>query len=127
MAATLKRRRTDLSTIHELHGETGAVVKLTGIRELWEREKFTDLVLQAKCDGTSDVAPIKVHRVVVAACSPTLEAMLCHDMRESVEGSITLQDIAPTALDELVRFMYTVRHLIFVIEYQCCCSMGEFV
>ena len=68
-------------------------MKLTGIRELWEREKFTDLVLQAKCDGTSDVAPIKVHRVVVAACSPTLEAMLCHDMRESVEGSIILQDI----------------------------------
>ena len=53
------------------------------------------------------MAPIKVHRVVVAACSPTLEAMLCHDMRDSVKGSITLQDIAPTALDELVRFMYT--------------------
>ena len=59
MAATLKRRRTDLSTIHELHGETGAVVKLTGIRELWEREKFTDLVLQAKCDGTSSPSRLK--------------------------------------------------------------------
>ena len=68
-------------------------MKLTGIRELWERGKLTDLVLQAKCDGTSDVAPIKVHKVVVAACSPTLEAMLCHDMRESVIGSIILQDI----------------------------------
>ena len=96
----------------KLHGETGAVVKLTGIRELWEGGKLTDLVLQAKCDGTSDVAPIKIHKVVVATCCPTLEAMFCHDMRKSVKGSIIVQDIAPTALDDLVRFMYTVRHLI---------------
>ena len=41
----------------------------------------------------SGVAPLKVHKVVAAACSPTLEAMLCHDMRGSVEGSIILQDI----------------------------------
>ena len=34
-----------------------------------------------------------VHKFVVAACSPTLEAMLCHDMRGSVIGSIILQDI----------------------------------
>ena len=82
-------------------------MKLAGIRELWEKGELTDLVLRAKCDGTSNEPPIKVHRIVAAACSPTLKAMLCNDMRESVEDSITLQDIAPTALDELVRFMYT--------------------
>ena len=41
----------------------------------------------------SGVAPLKVHKVVVAACSPTLEAMLCLEIRGSVEGSIILQDI----------------------------------
>ena len=41
------------------HSETGAVVKLTGIRELWERGKLTDLVLQAKCDGTSSPSRLK--------------------------------------------------------------------
>ena len=41
----------------------------------------------------SGVAPLKVHKVVVAACSPILEAMLCRDMRGSVEGFIILQNI----------------------------------
>ena len=82
-------------------------MEVAGIYDLWERGTFTDLVLRAKCDGTSNESPIKVHRIVAAACSPTLKAMLCNDMRESVEYSITLQDIAPTALDQLVRFMYT--------------------
>ena len=99
--ATFKRRRSGLSTIYELHSEPGAVVKLAGICELWERGELTDLVLRAKCDGTSNESPIKVHRIVAAACSPTLKAMLCNDMRESVEDCITLQDIAPTALDQL--------------------------
>ena len=101
-----KRRRTNLST-NELYSETGAVVTLSGIRELWETGELTDLVLRAVCDGTSDESPIKVHSVLVAACSPTLKAMLCNGMRESAQRTIVLQDIAPIALGQLVRFMYT--------------------
>ena len=45
--------------LSKLHDQTGAVVNLIGIRELWERGKLTDLVLQAKCDGTSSPSRLK--------------------------------------------------------------------
>ena len=45
--------------LFKLHDQTGAVVNLIGIRELWERGKLTDLVLQAKCDGTSSPSRLK--------------------------------------------------------------------
>ena len=50
---------------------------------------------------------MKVHSVVVAACSKTLKAMLSNGMRESKQEIIILRDISPIALRQLVRFMYT--------------------
>ena len=102
-----KRRRTNRSA-DELYAETAATLKLCGIRELWEKGELTDLDLRAECDGTSDESPpMKVHSVVVAACSKTLKAMLSNGMRESKQEIIILRDISPIALRQLVRFMYT--------------------
>eukprot|EP00617_Octactis_speculum_P025821 CAMPEP_0185768784 /NCGR_PEP_ID=MMETSP1174-20130828/52178_1 /TAXON_ID=35687 /ORGANISM="Dictyocha speculum, Strain CCMP1381" /LENGTH=90 /DNA_ID=CAMNT_0028453637 /DNA_START=143 /DNA_END=411 /DNA_ORIENTATION=- len=90
MALNNKRRRTGLST-DELYAETAATLKLCGIRELWEKGELTDLDLRADCDGTSDESPpMKVHSVVVAACSKTLKAMLSNGMRESKQEIIIL-------------------------------------
>ena len=53
----LKRRRKGLSSSGELCAEAGAIVKLSGICELWEKGELTDLILTAECDGTTSASP----------------------------------------------------------------------
>ncbi|KAI5252927.1 Kelch-Like Protein 17 [Manis pentadactyla] len=61
------------------------------------------------CDIILHVAAkeIRAHKVVLASCSPYFHAMFTNEMSESRQTHVTLHDIDPQALDQLVQFAYT--------------------
>nr|XP_008529844.1 PREDICTED: kelch-like protein 17 isoform X2 [Equus przewalskii] len=61
------------------------------------------------CDIVLHVAAkeIRAHKVVLASCSPYFHAMFTNEMSESRQTHVTLHDIDPQALDQLVQFAYT--------------------
>ncbi|XP_056454991.1 zinc finger and BTB domain-containing protein 49-like [Gadus chalcogrammus] len=50
---------------------------------------------------------IKAHKVVLASCSPYFHAMFTNEMSESRQTHVTLHDIDPQALEQLVQYSYT--------------------
>ena len=62
---------------------------------------FTDFTLK------SQDKVIECHRVIIAAISPVLKAMLKSQMKETTEKQIELNNISPQALDILVQYIYT--------------------
>ncbi|CAB1336834.1 unnamed protein product, partial [Coregonus sp. 'balchen'] len=50
---------------------------------------------------------IKAHKVVLASCSPYFHAMFTNEMSESRQTHVTLHDIDPLALEQLVQYAYT--------------------
>uniref|UniRef100_A0A8C6YY89 Kelch like family member 17 n=1 Tax=Nothoprocta perdicaria TaxID=30464 RepID=A0A8C6YY89_NOTPE len=61
------------------------------------------------CDIVLHVGPkeIKAHKVVLASCSPYFHAMFTNEMSESRQTHVTLHDIDPQALEQLVQYAYT--------------------
>ncbi|KTF94575.1 hypothetical protein cypCar_00003526, partial [Cyprinus carpio] len=61
------------------------------------------------CDIVLHVAnkEIKAHKVVLASCSPYFHAMFTNEMSESHQTHVTLHDIDPQALEQLVQYAYT--------------------
>mmetsp|Transcript_46317 Transcript_46317/g.148758 ORF Transcript_46317/g.148758 Transcript_46317/m.148758 type:complete len:375 (+) Transcript_46317:80-1204(+) len=50
---------------------------------------------------------IAAHSLILSARSPVFEAMWAHAMRENSEMSVTIDDLEPTAVRAMVKFMYT--------------------
>uniref|UniRef100_A0A3P9C6F7 Kelch like family member 17 n=1 Tax=Maylandia zebra TaxID=106582 RepID=A0A3P9C6F7_9CICH len=50
---------------------------------------------------------IKAHKVVLASCSPYFHAMFTNEMSESRQTHVTLHDIDPQALEQLIQYAYT--------------------
>ncbi|XP_076848127.1 kelch-like protein 17 isoform X2 [Brachyhypopomus gauderio] len=61
------------------------------------------------CDIVLHVASkeIKAHKVVLASCSPYFHAMFTNEMSESRQTHVTLHDMDPQALEQLVQYTYT--------------------
>ncbi|XP_069039717.1 kelch-like protein 17 isoform X3 [Lepisosteus oculatus] len=66
-----------------------------------QRGLLCDIVLHV---GTKE---IKAHKVVLASCSPYFHAMFTSEMSESRQTHVTLHDIDPQALEQLVQYAYT--------------------
>ncbi|NXO46940.1 KLH17 protein, partial [Aramus guarauna] len=68
-----------------------------------QRGLLCDIVLHV---GTKE---IKAHKVVLASCSPYFHAMFTskYEMSESRQTHVTLHDIDPQALEQLVQYAYT--------------------
>nr|XP_013049728.2 kelch-like protein 17 isoform X2 [Anser cygnoides] len=66
-----------------------------------QRGLLCDIVLHV---GTKE---IKAHKVVLASCSPYFHAMFTNEMSESRQTHVTLHDIDPQALEQLVQYAYT--------------------
>ncbi|KAK2521681.1 Klhl17 [Columba guinea] len=71
-----------------------------------QRGLLCDIVLHV---GTKE---IKAHKVVLASCSPYFHAMFTNEMSESRQTHVTLHDIDPQALEQLVQYAYTAEIMV---------------
>ena len=49
------------------------------------------------------------HKLVLSARSPVFKAMFESKMKESVSGKVTIEDIKPEIMNEMLHFIYTSR------------------
>jgi len=61
------------------------------------------------CDVTIKVGPksIPAHRVILAATVPYFHAMFLNDMREATQKEIAIPCVEPSAMEDLVNFVYS--------------------
>ncbi|GCC23509.1 hypothetical protein chiPu_0001905 [Chiloscyllium punctatum] len=59
---------------------------------------------------------IKAHKLVLASCSPYFHAMFTNEMSESRQTHVTLHDIDPQALEQLVQYAYTAEIVLDLIS-----------
>ena len=69
-------------------------------------EQFTDVKIIATAKSESP-AHFFAHKVILAAKSPVFEKMFEHDLQESATNSITVEDIEPEVLKEMLTYIYT--------------------
>ncbi|XP_077991807.1 kelch-like protein 25 [Glandiceps talaboti] len=56
-----------------------------------------------------DDEELPCHRVVLSACSPYFKAMFAHELKESSDARVTLNDVKPDVIKPLIDFAYTMR------------------
>uniref|UniRef100_A0A8C8RTG9 Kelch like family member 40 n=1 Tax=Pelusios castaneus TaxID=367368 RepID=A0A8C8RTG9_9SAUR len=72
-----------------------------GLKDMLDHKKFLDCVLKVK--GKE----FPCHRLVLAACSPYFRAMFLSDMEESKKKEITLEDVDPDVMGNILHYIYT--------------------
>ncbi|XP_023653754.2 kelch-like ECH-associated protein 1A [Paramormyrops kingsleyae] len=77
------------------------------MEELRHHGLLCDLVLHVTYKGSC--VDFKVHKVVLASCSPYFKAMFTNDFRESHASEVTLPDVCPQVVGRLIDFAYTSR------------------
>ncbi|XP_077476371.1 kelch-like ECH-associated protein 1A [Stigmatopora argus] len=89
--------------------ESHAGKSLKFMDEFRRQEMLCDLVLRVvNKDKTID---FKVHKLVLASCSPYFRAMFTSNFRECHASEVTLRDVCPQVLGRLIDFAYT-SHII---------------
>lgn len=68
---------------------------------LFETQKFSDVTLSV---GGKDLL---VHKLILAARSPVFAAMFKHEMAESKQNRVTIQDVDYDVLREMLMYIYT--------------------
>ncbi|XP_006640119.2 kelch-like ECH-associated protein 1A isoform X1 [Lepisosteus oculatus] len=66
-----------------------------------------DLVLHVTYKDTQE--DFKVHKVVLASCSPYFKAMFTSSFRECQASELTIRDVSPRVIERLIDFAYTAR------------------
>ncbi|XP_038959856.1 TD and POZ domain-containing protein 1-like [Rattus norvegicus] len=69
------------------------------LEELWENSTFTDCCLLVAGHE------FRVHKAILAACSPVFRAMFEHEMQESLKNHIEV-DLDPQVFKEMMGFIY---------------------
>ncbi|XP_036410861.1 kelch-like ECH-associated protein 1A [Megalops cyprinoides] len=87
--------------------ESHASRALRTMDELRRHEMLCDLVLHVTYKDTC--MDFKVHKVVLASCSPYFKAMFTSNFRECQASEVTLRDVCPQVVGRLIDFAYTSR------------------
>ncbi|KAL6105471.1 uncharacterized protein ACO6RY_06995 [Pungitius sinensis] len=78
---------------------------LQAMEEFRQQEMLCDLVLHVTYkERTVD---FKVHRLVLASCSPYFRAMFTSSFKERHASEVTLRDVCPQVVGRLIDFAYT--------------------
>lgn len=73
---------------------------LDDLERMLENKTLSDTTLVC-CDKS-----YQVHRAILAARSPVFSAMFSNNMREKESNRVTIDDMEPEAIEELLRFIY---------------------
>uniref|UniRef100_A0A3Q1GU29 Kelch-like ECH-associated protein 1a n=1 Tax=Acanthochromis polyacanthus TaxID=80966 RepID=A0A3Q1GU29_9TELE len=73
--------------------------------EFRRHEMLCDLVLHVTYNNRT--VDFKVHRVVLASCSPYFRAMFTSSFKECRASEVTLRDVCPQVVGRLIDFAYT--------------------
>ncbi|KAF7659386.1 hypothetical protein LDENG_00298550 [Lucifuga dentata] len=87
--------------------ESHASRSLRAMNEFRHQELLCDLVLHVKYKER--MVDFKVHRVVLASCSPYFRAMFTSSFKECRATEVTLPDVCPQVVERLIDFAYTSR------------------
>ncbi|XP_061752147.1 kelch-like ECH-associated protein 1A isoform X2 [Nerophis ophidion] len=108
-------RNSDFSAIAvpSMHGsgyldytvESHASKSLQHMDEFRRQEVLCDLVLHVTHKEKS--MDFKVHKVVLASCSPYFRAMFSSSFKECQASEVTLRDVCPQVVGRLIDFAYT--------------------
>ena len=71
------------------------------MKSMLREELFTDIMIK------TSTKTFKVHRAVLASHSDVFKTMFETNMKEKHQGMVTISDIEPKVMNELVSFMYT--------------------
>uniref|UniRef100_A0A8D8DND2 Speckle-type POZ protein n=2 Tax=Culex pipiens TaxID=7175 RepID=A0A8D8DND2_CULPI len=74
---------------------------LDHLADLLESKKFSDVTVVV---GSTE---FRVHKAILTARSPVFAAMFGHNMQESKENRVTIDDIEPRVFQQVLRFIYT--------------------
>ena len=87
--------------------EIGAMLSVDSTK----RSKFSDITLVASPKGDSTQAPVEffAHKVILAARSPIFARMFEHEMQESLNNRIEIDDIDPEVIKEMLVYIYSSR------------------
>ncbi len=80
-----------------------AVDMLALMHSMHQRRALCDVILEVQ--GRR----IPAHRLVLAACSPYFNAMFTSELRECREEVVTMKDMDPAAMEEIVNFAYSAK------------------
>ncbi|CAI4231479.1 unnamed protein product [Auanema sp. JU1783] len=72
---------------------------------LFENRTFSDCTLVAAKSQPEQT--FHVHKAILAARSPVFHAMFEHKMSEYVKNEVTIDDVEPEVLKEMINYMYT--------------------
>ncbi|XP_061700217.1 kelch-like ECH-associated protein 1A [Syngnathoides biaculeatus] len=89
--------------------ESHASKSLKIMDEFRRQEMLCDLVLRVTNKDRS--MDFKVHKLVLASCSPYFRAMFTSSFKERQASEVTLSDVCPQVLGRLIDFAYT-SHII---------------
>ena len=93
----------------DLRKDLGALLSFDGAES---RDKFSDVtlvILPKKDIGNPSPIEFPAHKVILAARSPVFARMFEHDMQESSNNKVEVDDIDPEVLKEMLTYIYTDR------------------
>lgn len=73
----------------------------TQLGDLLESERLSDVVINVGEER------LRAHSVILAARSPVFDAMWSASMKEKTEKEVSIEDLEPSAVRQMIRFMYT--------------------
>lgn len=105
---SLSPRRYDLENDDSLESEIFCLSSRPDILNSMVKSLSLSRKNEVLCDLTLKVekTSIKAHKVVLSAATPYFNAMFTNSMLESSLDEVTLQEVDPSAVDELVNFIY---------------------
>ena len=77
------------------------------LRKSFEEDEGNFSDFKIICNNGKEKRSFNVHKVIIAAGSPVLMAMLRSDCSETSSNSVTVPDISPSTMHKILHFLYT--------------------
>uniref|UniRef100_A0A452IAT4 BTB domain-containing protein n=1 Tax=Gopherus agassizii TaxID=38772 RepID=A0A452IAT4_9SAUR len=73
----------------------------------WISAKALEHLFQSHEHAPLPVFPLSLHRMLLAAVNPYFRAMFVSSFKESQDGEVLLQDVAPSTVQTILQYLYT--------------------